>query len=147
MPSQDDMAVVRSFTDGLRAGDVAGCLELVHDDLIFAEAPSLPFGGDYHGKDGLVQMLRTVSRLFRVKLGTPEIVAGEEFVAVRVSGTMTSRATDRSMPMDAVDLYQVRDGKIARVDVFYKDTAAVVELGRPHSDPPQPARDENGSTS
>jgi ketosteroid isomerase-like protein len=140
MPSQDDMAVVRRFTDGLRAGDIAECLDLVHDDLVFAEAPSLPFGGDHVGKDGLVQMLRAVSRQFRVKLGTPEIVAGEEFVAVRVSGTMTSRATDRSMPMDVVDIYRVRDGRIARVDVFYKDTAAVVELGQPEA-----SQDENGS--
>jgi ketosteroid isomerase-like protein len=140
MPSQDDMAVVRKFTDGLRAGDVAGCLDLVHDDLVFSEAASLPFGGDYLGKRGFVEFLRSFSRDFRVELGTPEIVAGEEFVAVRGSGTMTSRATDQSMPMDVVDLYQVRAGKIARVDVFYKDTAAVVELGQP-----RPSQDENGS--
>jgi ketosteroid isomerase-like protein len=140
MPSQDDMAVVRKFTDGLRAGDVAGCLELVHDDLVFSEAASLPFGGDYIGKDGLVQLLRNVSRQFRVELGTPELGAGENFVAVRVIGSMTSRATGRSMPMDVVDLYQVRAGKIARVDVFYKDTDTVVELGQP-----QPSQDENGS--
>lgn len=140
MPSQGDVAVVRKFTDGLRAGDVAGCLELVHDELVFAEAASLPFGGDYLGKEGFVQLLRNVSRDFRVELGTPEIGAGEEFVAVRVTGTMTSRATGRSMPMDVVDLYQVRAGKIARVDVFYKDTAAVVELTEQ-----EPSRDEHGS--
>lgn len=139
------MAVVRKFTDGLRAGDIAGCLQLVHDDLVFAEAPSLPFGGDYIGKDGLMQMLRTVSRQFRVELETPAIVAGEEFVGVRVAGTMTSRVTGRSMPMDVVDLYQVRDGKIARVDVFYKDTAAVVDLCRPHADDDEPAHGDNGS--
>lgn len=140
MPSQDDMAVVRKFVDGLRAGDIAGCLDLVHDDLVFVEAPSLPFGGEYVGKDGLVQMLRAVSGQFRVKLGTPELVAGEEFVAVRVNGTMTSRSTDRSMPMDVVDLYRLREGRIARVDVYYKDTAAVVELAEP-----QAGQDENGS--
>jgi ketosteroid isomerase-like protein len=75
-----------------------------------------------------------------VKLGTPDIVAGEAFVAVRVNGTMTSRSTDRSMPMDVVDIYQLREGKIARVDVFYKDTAAVVGLGQQEA-----SQDENGS--
>lgn len=144
MPSQDDMAVVRSFTDGLRAGDIDGCLALVHDDLVFAEAPSLPFGGEYIGKDGLLRMLGAVTGEFRVKLGTPEIVAGEEFVAVRVSGTMTSKATGRSMPMDVVDLYRLRDGRIARVDVFYKDTAAVVDLTRPEADLAQPGQAEIG---
>jgi len=140
MPSQDDVAVVRKFIEGLRAGDVAACLDHVAEELVFSEAESLPFGGDYLGKDGFVQLLRNVGREFRVELGTPEIGAGEQFVVVRVSGTMTSRATGRSMSMAVVDLYQVRAGKIARVDVFYKDTAAVVELAARG-----PSQDDDGS--
>jgi ketosteroid isomerase-like protein len=145
MPSQDDIAVVRKFTDGLRAGDIAGCLELVHDDLVFSEAASLPFGGDHLGKDGLVRLLRAVGRQFRVELGVPELGAGQDFVAVRVNGTMTSRATGRSMPMDVVDVYRLRAGKIARIDVFYKDTAQVVELGQSQSEQPHTGQPENGT--
>jgi hypothetical protein len=35
------------------------------------------------------------------------------------------------MPLDALDLYEVRDGLIARIDVYYKDAAAVTALCEP----------------
>jgi ketosteroid isomerase-like protein len=138
---QDDVDVVRRFTAGLAAGDVSGCLELLADDLVFSEAESLPFGGDYHGKDGFRRLLRAVSGDFRIELDEPEIGAAETFVAVRVRGRVTSRATGRSMPLRAVDLYELRDAKIVRVDVFYKEPQALAALTqRAHEE----AREEAG---
>ena len=130
--AQDDVAVVRAFTDAMRAGNIDTCLEMVAPDLVFSEAESLPFGGDYHGRDGFLQLLRTVNRHLKVELTTPEITGGDGLVAVRVHGTMTARATGRSMPMDVVDLYRLSDGTITRVDVFYKEPSAVADLCREH---------------
>lgn len=126
----DDVAVVRAFTDAMRAGDIDTCLTMIAPDLVFAEAGSLPFGGEYHGKDGFLQLLRNVGRQFTVDLATPEITGGDGLVAVRVHGTMTARATGRSMPMDVVDLYRLSAGKVTRVDVFYKEPTAVADLCR-----------------
>ncbi len=126
----DDVAVVRAFTDAMRAGDIGTCLDLIDPDLVFAEAASLPFGGDYVGKDGFLDLLRSVNRHLRVELDAPEIVGGDGLVAVRVHGTMTSRATGRSMDMDVVDVYRLTHGKIARVDVYYKEPTAVADLCR-----------------
>jgi ketosteroid isomerase-like protein len=130
MTVEDDVETVRAFTSGLRAGDMAGCRALLADDIVFCEAERLPFGGDHVGKDGFMRLMRTVGELFRVKLDTPEIAGCDSFVAVRVIGTMTSRATGRGMPMNVVDCYRLRDGKIARVDVFYHDPQAVIDLCR-----------------
>jgi uncharacterized protein len=138
MAADDDTAVVAKFTAGLEAGDIDGCLDLLDDQIVFSEAASLPFGGDYAGQDGFRQLLRNVSRDFRVRLDPPEISDGGPFVAVRVHGTMTSRLTRRSLPMQCVDLYQLRDGKIIRVDVFYQDPSAVSELCRDDTDPGRP---------
>ncbi|UIX29393.1 nuclear transport factor 2 family protein [Streptomyces sp. GQFP] len=146
MTVQDNSAVVRRFTAGLRAGDVAGCLELLDDEIVFSEAMSLPFGGDYLGKDAFVQLLRKVGRDFRVELDTPEIGDAGSFVAVRMHGTMTSRVTGRSMPMRVVDLYQLRGGKIVRVDVFYQDSHAVSELCRGDTTAASLHRDHQGAT-
>lgn len=130
--SCDDVAVVRAFTDAMRSGDINTCLEMIDPGLVFSEADSLPFGGDYHGKDGFLQLLRNVGRHLKVELATPEITGGDGLVAVRVHGTMTARATGRSMPMDVVDLYRLSDGKITRVEVFYKEPTAVADLCREH---------------
>jgi len=132
VPSQDDVTVVRAFTDAMRAGDIDTCLEMIAPDLVFSEAESLPFGGGYHGRDGFLQLLRNVSRHLKVELATPEITGGDGLVAVRVHGTMTARATGRSMPMDVVDLYRLSNDKITRVDVFYKEPSAVADLCREH---------------
>jgi ketosteroid isomerase-like protein len=128
----DDVAVVRAFTDAMRAGDIDTCLTMIAPDLVFSEAESLPFGGDYHGEDGFLQLLREVGRHLKVELGTPEITGGKGLVAVRVDGTMTARATGRSMQMDVVDLYRLSAGKVTRVDVFYKEPTAVADLCREH---------------
>lgn len=127
--------VVRAFTSALGAGDVKACLALLSEDNVFAEAPSLPYGGDYVGRGGFVQMLRDVSTHFSIVLDTPDVQpCGERQVLVQVTGTMTARASGRSMPLHAVDLYTVEDGLVSRVDVFYKDTHAVVTLMRTDAD-------------
>lgn len=130
MTNEGNIDVVRTFTKRLGAGDISGCLELLDDDILFSEAPSLPFGGDYRGKSGFVQLLKDVSRDFRVELGEPEIGDAGTFVAVRVRGRVSSRATRRGMDMRVVDLYELRDGRITRVDVFYHDPQALTDLCR-----------------
>jgi ketosteroid isomerase-like protein len=146
MTVQDNTAVVRKFTAGLRAGDVGSCLDLLDDEIVFSEAASLPFGGDYVGKDGFVQLLRNVARDLRVRLDAPQIGDAGPFVAVRVYGTMTSRATGRGLQMQVVDLYQLRAGKIVRVDVFYQDSRAVSELCRDDTEAGSVRSDHQGAT-
>ncbi|HVW43611.1 MAG TPA: nuclear transport factor 2 family protein [Amycolatopsis sp.] len=147
MASQGNADVVRKFTAGLRAGDVSGCLDLLDEDIVFAEAKSLPFGGDYRGKSGFVQLLRNVSRDYLIELGEPEIGDGGAFVAVRVHGRAMSRATGRGLDMRVVDLYELRDGKITRVDVFYHDSQAMTDLCRDVVAAGSPSSDQQGGGS
>jgi ketosteroid isomerase-like protein len=73
-------------------------------------------------------MLGAVGADFRVALDPSEIADGGDWVAVVVHGTFTSRRTGRSMPVDCVDIYRLRGGKITRVDVYYKEPGALAEL-------------------
>jgi ketosteroid isomerase-like protein len=125
--------LVTLFTGALGSGDVDTCLALVHDELVFSEAECLPFGGDFVGRQGLLELLSAVGRDYRIQLEAPQVDRAGDRVLVRVRGTIASRATGREMPLEALDLYDVRDGLIARVDVFYKDAAAVTALC--HSEP------------
>ncbi len=126
--TSSDVEVVRQFVASLSVGDLDTCNTLIADDLVFAEADCLPFGGEWKGKDGLVGMLTAVAKNYRIKLGEPTIADAGDRVLVRVSGTIGSRATGRSLPLDAVDVYTVTGGLISRVDVYYKDAAAVAAL-------------------
>ncbi|BCO39255.1 nuclear transport factor 2 family protein [Mycobacterium timonense] len=135
MPGQHNVEVVRRFTEGLRCGDIGTCAALLDDANVFSEAASLPFGGDYVGVEGFRRMLGAVSREFRVALDPPEIAGTDDWVAVVVRGTFTSRRTGRSMPIECVDVYRLRNGKIVRVDVHYKEPGALAELCRDPVDP------------
>jgi hypothetical protein len=125
------LEVVTAFTTSLGAGDLDACRSLIHPDLVFSEAPSLPFGGDYLGHDGFLALLSGVAKHYRVRLAEPIVAAAGDRVLVRVSGTISSRLTSRTIPLDALDLYEVRDGLVARIDVYYKDAAAVTALCEP----------------
>ncbi|WP_261567213.1 nuclear transport factor 2 family protein [Frankia gtarii] len=125
----DAVAVVRAFTTALGAGDVSTCLGLLAEDIVFAEAASLPFGGEWVGKSGFVALLKAVGRDYDVRLEPPTVDAAGDAVLVRVFGTFTSRRTGRSMPMKVLDLYRLRDGLVVRVDVYYQDSLALRELG------------------
>lgn len=135
MSGQHNVEIVRRFTEGLRSGDIDACAALLDHANVFSEAPSLPFGGDYVGVDGFRRMLGAVGRDFRVTLEPPEIAGTDDWVAVVVHGTFTSRRTGRSMPVECVDIYRLRDAKIVRVDVHYKEPGALTELCREGVDP------------
>lgn len=126
--SGEDVAVVKQFTDGLRSGDIKRCMGLLHPDNEFLEADNLPFGGDYMGTDGFIRMLKDVSRELDVQLDEPRLNDAGPFVVVQLHGRFTSKVTGKTVEMDVVDLYTIRDGKVAQVDVFYKDTRAIHEL-------------------
>lgn len=120
--------VVGRFTRALAAGDLESALQLVHDDLVFSEPESLVFGGEWIGRQGVRDLMAAISRSYRIRIGPPDVVAAGDQVLARVHGTVSSRATRREAVLDALDLYHVEDGRIRRVEVFYKDSAAVVAL-------------------
>jgi ketosteroid isomerase-like protein len=56
------------------------------------------------------------------------IVEAGEVVEMRLSLVFTSRKSGRRLPMEVVEHYTVREGKIHGANAFYKDTKAVNDL-------------------
>lgn len=128
MGSDNPVEVVERFTAALAAADLDSCLSLVSEQLVFSEAESLPFGGDHVGRQGFLDLLADVSRDYRVRLEKPIVAEAGDRVLVRVRGTIAARQTGRQLSLEALDLYEVQAGLITRVDVFYRDSAAVTAL-------------------
>jgi ketosteroid isomerase-like protein len=53
---------------------------------------------------------------------------GDDVVAARFRLRFISRASGESVEMGLVEIYTVRDGRIAELDVYYKDPAAVAAI-------------------
>lgn len=111
---------------------------LYHDDVEFREAESLPYGGSTRGKSTLVEQLQ--NRPEETWLGTwdplqpteverrmePRVIAktGDEVAVVYTQRALSPDGERFEAPV--VALYEVRDGKFARAQMFHYDTAAIL---------------------
>jgi uncharacterized protein len=127
--SKENVAVVEQFEHAFVRGDMDEVLSLLTDDIVVHEAPSLPYPGDHRGHDGFVKLADAFLAVWEIKtpLDLDIIDAGEDRVIVLVKFDVEARATGRPLTLRLAEIYTVRDGKIADLDVYYRDTAAILE--------------------
>jgi nucleoside-diphosphate-sugar epimerase/ketosteroid isomerase-like protein len=123
--AHDDVATVREFVEG---GDRTAALGMVDEDAVWREAESLPWGGAWRGPGGFARLTREIDTLAELSVRDYDIVVAGEVVELRLDALFTSRASGRRLPMDVVEHYRVRDGRIHGADAFYRDTQAVNDL-------------------
>jgi ketosteroid isomerase-like protein len=135
-----DADVVLRVIRAVEERDAETLFELYHEDVEFHEAPSLPYGGVVAGLPSLEEQLATAPE--DTWLGTwgplqpneeerrfdPRVIAeadGEVVVLYR----MRAVAPDgERFDSPVIGLYEVRDGKFARAQMFHYDTHAIVEF-------------------
>jgi uncharacterized protein len=121
--------IVRGFYDALGRGDVNGLLARLHEKLEWTEAERFPYySGTWHSaKEVMDKLLVPLSRDWDGFSAKPHefIAEGERVVSLGVySGT--SKATGKSMTSPFAHVWTVRDGKLAKFNM-YTDTAKVLE--------------------
>ena len=57
-----------------------------------------------------------------------EVLDASNPIVVRLVSRITSRRTGEAVVVDVVELYRVRDGRIAEMDIYYKTPSAVAAL-------------------
>ncbi|WNG93623.1 nuclear transport factor 2 family protein [Mycobacterium sp. ITM-2016-00318] len=130
------LAVIKAVEDR----DAETLNRLYHDELEFHEAPSLPYGGRLKGKNVLRDQLESDPE--KTWLGTwgplqpteaerrmdPRVVAvGDNEVVVTYRNRGVSPDGDR-FESEVLALYEVRDGKFSRAQMFHFDTAALIDF-------------------
>jgi uncharacterized protein len=135
-------AIVLGVFRAVEERDRDSLLALSHDDVEFVEAESLPYGGASRGKEQLREQIESPSEA--TWMGTwgplqptpaerrmdPRVVAsngGEVTVVYRQRALSTS---GERLDAPVLGLYEVRDGKFARAQMFHFDTAAIVAFLR-----------------
>jgi len=118
--------------------DVERLLELYHDEVEFVDADSLPYGGVLRGKaahrrrllapgeaswSGAWAPLQPTPALRRMD---PRIVGGNGGEVAVIYRQRAVSPSGRRFDAPVLGLYEVRDGKLARAQMFHFDTAAVV---------------------
>ena len=126
--SSDGVTAARTLLDSMMAGDGAGVMSVLHPDLVVRAAPSLWYGGDHHGPTAFAEAMGVIAERVDAKVTDYQVYDCDEVTVVNMRATFTAKATGRSMEMPITEIYRVRDGRIVDMDVYYKDTAALLAL-------------------
>jgi uncharacterized protein len=132
--SQRNVETIRSLFRGVEERDLGAYLAACDRDVVVREPGSLPYGGEYHGREGVRRHAAGWMRTWSVlqpgderKLGAAFVEAGDDVV---VRWRLRARAPDGSgtLDMPMVGIYRLRDGKLAEAHMFYSDTAEVLRF-------------------
>jgi len=118
---------VRAFYDAVADGDVSGILAILDPDLAWTEAEGFPyFGGTWrHPQEVVEKLLILLARDREDFAATPQefLVDRDRVVAFGVYSGV-AKATNKSMHAPFAHRWQIRDGKLARFDM-YTDTLLI----------------------
>jgi ketosteroid isomerase-like protein len=120
--------------------DAQTLFALYHPDVELCDAPSLPYGGTRSGLDDIRDRLARDAE--RTWLGTwgplqpteaerhmdPRVVAANDSEVVVLYRQRALDPAGERFDAPVLALYEVRDAKFARAQMFHFDTAAVVEF-------------------
>jgi ketosteroid isomerase-like protein len=132
MRSKENIKVMRDIFSAIERRDARRFLELVHPDCEMHWPPSLPYGGTARGLQPAEPTWNTtwlpLQPTEAERRMEPRVVAAsEDEVVVLWRQRGMTLAGDR-FDGEVLGLYHVRGGKLARAQMFYFDTAAVVRF-------------------
>jgi uncharacterized protein len=131
----------RLFVEGVTAPDPEAYFDRTyHPGVTIHEAPSLPYGGNYHGLEGAVKHALAFTRTWDGQQSaeqrdmTPRIVAtdSEAFVIWTLRGQQPDDALVRAFP--ALSHYRFHEGRVIESRMYLFDSAAVSTFLRDDED-------------
>lgn len=128
-------ALIRAYLDAFNRGDRAAMLALLSDDVIH----DINQGGREVGRDAFAAFLARMDRCYRERLTDIVVMTGPAGARAAAEFTVEGEylATDEGLPeargqryrLPAGAFYAIRDGRIARVTVFYNLTDWIAQVG------------------
>lgn len=128
-----DAEVIRQLFAAVEERDGQAVLDAYATDVVIREAPSLPYGGAYHGHDGALRHALAYTATWDHLQSAddrklqPQIRSHDDRVVV--TWRQKATATDgRHLDVPVVDLIGLRAGKVTSLEMFQQDTAAVLDF-------------------
>jgi ketosteroid isomerase-like protein len=123
--SSDDVQTLREAYEAFARQDVPTVMAAFDEDIEWDMPDSVPFGGTYHGHDGVGSFFSQLAEHWEELRVEPEEVidAGDTIVVlIRLSG----RGAGGSIDSKSLHLWRMRDGR-ATAFREYPDTARVLQ--------------------
>ncbi len=122
---QDSVSVVKAVYDAYARRDIGAIFDLFHPEVEIRQTELLPWGGRYHGHEGLRAFLGRLTQAIDSRVEHDELIdAGDRVVSVgRTRGQV--RANGAPFDVAAVHVFTIADGKVRRYEA-YIDTPAML---------------------
>ncbi len=109
-------------TGGEDFGPVAATL---HPQIVMIQADSLPFGGQWHGREGFERWMQAFGEAWSSVSATDlRFFEHDDTVVVVAQMEATARASGQSFHAPICHVVRIRDGLLMEFRMFYWDTVA-----------------------
>ncbi|WP_299195555.1 nuclear transport factor 2 family protein [uncultured Erythrobacter sp.] len=101
---------------------------LLHDDFVLYEAASLPFAGEWRGKDALQRCAAAMYGTWaEAKVDIHDITGGDTHAVTVLTLTMTPKDGSEAFSQTVCEMGEFEDGKMKSLKIHYFDAAQVAE--------------------
>ena len=137
----DSVSIVLEAFRAVEQRDERRLRELCHPEVAFYWPPSLPFGASHAGLgEGWSEVWDRVQPTDALRRMDPRVVAATDREVVVLWRQRGLRPDGTSYDGEVLGLYEVRDGRFARAQMFYFDAIAVARfLAASGAGPDRPA--------
>lgn len=125
---QNNRAVIERLLEAFKQGDLAAALEEFDPQVVARLPESLPYGGTYHGHDGMKQYaakLRDTWESFL--LPTEQIITENDTVILRERLQAKARSTGKEVDLPLILAYRLQNQKITSVEIFFWDVTTILD--------------------
>ena len=117
-------AILKKFLELGRARDLAALRAMVTEDIRITEAESLPFGGEYVGWAGYLDLTHKVfGKIRKVRLELMGTWDGpQQSLVAHFILNAVSKRTEKEISMPLLEIWEFKNDKISAITPFYYDT-------------------------
>ena len=118
------IALIRAMYDAFGRGDLLDVFSTLAQDVVIEQTPELPWGGSYQGLEGAREFFLRLLQHIDSRVEVQEVFAAGSRVVVMARTRGLARATGTAFDIRAVHVFEVRRGKVSRLET-YVDTPAM----------------------
>ena len=142
MSEKDNAELILDVIKAVEERDAGRLFANYHDDVEFYDASSLPYGGRYRGKAEIVRRFEEdPGGTWLGTWGPLQPTESERRMDARIVATSKNEVValyqqravgpnGERLDNPCIGLYEVRDGKLVRAQMFHYDTAAIADFLR-----------------
>jgi ketosteroid isomerase-like protein len=125
---QEHERVVERYLTAFKESDLDAIVEITHPECVVSEPESLPYGGEYTGKQAFKEVFGNVLSTWDEVVFDMNDVVGDGAVFTILGDVRLESDGVGSIETQVVEVCEVEDGLIRGLTIYYQDTAAILDL-------------------